>query len=233
MNAAQPETRLFSDAVEAMRAKIARFGALLYQRQLTDAAGGNLSARVEDLLVMSPRYAGSKHQWALRPEQVLVVTLDGRVLAGGGDISREAKVHLKLHQEFREHGTGVIHAHARNVLVFAALGVPMPPVLEATRKFGEVPVIEFAPSHTADLAERVAAAIGAQTEKIAKQAAGVIAPWHGVFVMGKNIDHAFDAVERLDVNAYCILMGELLKKSDLLNGERARLEAACRLYEHD
>ena len=218
-------------AVRAMRAKIARFGHALYERRLTDAAGVNLSSRVGDFVVMSPRYAGSKRQWQLAIDDTLVCDLQGNILAGNGEISRESKVHFKLYREYGEYGTGVIHAHARNLLVFAALARPMPPVLEATRKFGVVPVVPFAPAHSAELAESVANSIGEQKEKIKKQAACVIAPYHGLFTMGKDIDAAFDAVERMDVNAYIILMGALLERSDGLSAARDEMERAIKAYE--
>jgi ribulose-5-phosphate 4-epimerase/fuculose-1-phosphate aldolase len=37
-----------------------------------------------------------------------------------------------------------------------------------------------------------------------------MAPWHGLFVVGKDLDAAFDLTERIDTNAYCILMSRLL-----------------------
>jgi L-fuculose-phosphate aldolase len=223
----QRRTEEQQTAIRAMRAKIARFGTMLYDRRLTDAAGGNISALVGDVVCFSPRYAGSLRQWQLQPDDVLVVDLDGNVLEGNGALSRESKVHLRLYREFGEHGTGVIHAHARNLLVFAAMARPLPPVLEATRKFGTIPVIDFAPAHSAKLAENVAGAIRGNEARIRKQAAGAIAPWHGLFVIGKDIDAAFDAVERIDNNAYIILMAEMLKQSDLLESERQAMEAAC------
>jgi ribulose-5-phosphate 4-epimerase/fuculose-1-phosphate aldolase len=218
-------------AIAAMRAKIARFGGMLYQRHLTDAAGGNLTARVGDVLCMSPRYAGSQYQWQLTADDVLVVDLDGNILVGGGSISRESKVHLRLHREFGEHGTGVIHAHARNVLVYAVMQKSIPPILEATRKFGEIPVTPFAPSHTPQLAEHIADAIRGNESRIRKQAAGAIAPWHGLFVMGKDIDAAFDAVERIDNSAYILMMSGLLGGKDGLAEQRAALEAAIAPFE--
>lgn len=214
-------------ALMDIRAKIARIGAYLFDRRLTDAAGGNISARVGEYVCFSPRYAGSQRQWQLKPDDVLVVDFDGNVLDGNGDLSRETKVHLKLHREFGEHGTGVIHAHARNILVFAAHSKPMPMVLEGTRKFGEIPVSRYAPAHSAELAEYVAAEIRGQEARIRKQAAAVIAPWHGLFCMGKDLDAAFDAVERIDNNAYVILMGQLLTMSDSLAAQREAMEAAC------
>lgn len=190
------------------REKIAYTGAMLFDRHLTDTAGGNISVRVDDLICMTPRYSGQKRRWQLNAEDVLVVDAEGNILEGEGQISRESKVHLKLHREFGTYGTAVIHAHPRNVMVFAMMAQPMPPVLEATLKFGEVPVVDFAPSHTEALAENISGAIHGNEARITKQAMGVIAPWHGLFVIGKDIDAAFDAVERMDTNAYCILMGQ-------------------------
>ena len=212
-------------AVRAMREKIARFGRTMYERHLTDTAGGNLSAHVGGVVVMSPRFAGSKLQWQLSAEDTLVCDLDGNVLAGRGQISRESKAHFKLYREYGDYGTGVIHAHARNALVFAAMHRPIPPVLEATRKFGTLSVVDY------ELANAVAEAIGAQKERIRKQAAGVIAPYHGLFVMGKDIDAAFDAVERIDTNAYIILMSGQLERGDEMSAARARMEGEIGRFE--
>ncbi len=219
-----------NETITAMRAKIARFGALLFERHLTDAGGGNISVRVGEYILLTPRYSGQKYQWRLQPEDVLVVDMNRHIVDGSGELSRETKVHFTLHQEFGAHGTAVIHAHARNILVFAAMNRPMPPVLEATQKFGTVPVVAYAPAHSADLATNVAGGIRGQESRISKQAAGVIAPWHGIFMIGKDLEATFDAVERLDTNAYCILMGQMLKMSDLLEDQRRDLEAASAKY---
>ncbi|MEP7291906.1 MAG: class II aldolase/adducin family protein [Chloroflexota bacterium] len=214
-------------AVEETRVKIARLSGMLFERHLTDAAGGNVSARVGNVVCVSPSYAGSRRQWQLQPEDVQIVDLDGNILEGEGRLTREANVHFRLHREFGEHGTGVIHAHSRNLLVFAAMQKPMPPVLEATLKFGEVPCIEYAPAHSEELAENVAAAIRGNEHRIRKQAAGVIAPWHGVFLIGKDIEAAFDAVERFDTNAYILLMAaQAFGVTDLMAQQRAALDTA-------
>jgi L-fuculose-phosphate aldolase len=208
--------------LQTTRAHIARTGALLFERHLTDAGGGNVSVRVGDKVCISPRYSGQKHRWQLQPEDVLIVDLDGNILDGAGQLSRESRAHLGLHKEFGEHGTAVIHAHARNILVFATAAKPMPAVMEATLKFGEIKVVGYAPSHTADLAQNVVEGIRGQEARIQKHAAAVIAPWHGLFLMGKDLDAAFDAVERLDTNAYCILMGQHIGLTD---AHRQQLEA--------
>ncbi len=203
-----------SSAVAEMRAKIAELGALMFDRRLTDMAGGNISARVGDVICITPRYAGSKFRWRLRPEQVLVVDLHGKQLDGEGEASREAKVHVRLLNEFPD-GGAVVHGHARNALVFCAAAQPIPPVLEDTLKFGEIKVAEFAPAHSPQLAENILAVLRGQESRIRTQAAAVVAPWHGLFVLGKDLDAAVDALERIDTNARCILLGRLLTNGNI------------------
>lgn len=217
-----------NSTISDIRAQIAETAALLFSRQLLDTAGGNLSVRSGDVVCITPRYSGLRHHWKLEPNDVMVVSLDGQILEGKGELSRESKVHLKLQREFSEYGNAVIHAHSRNLLVFASLSKPIPPVLEATRKFGTIPVAQFAPSHTSDLAENITGSIRGQESRIAKQAAAVLAPYHGIFVMGKDLDNAADAVERIDVNAYCILMGQGINNGD---SQRADVEAVIGQYE--
>jgi len=212
------------------RAHIVRIGALMFEKRLTDSGGGNISVRVGDVVCFSPRYSGSHYLWNITPEQVVLVDLKGNKLEGNEEISREALVHLKLHNEFGEHGTAVIHGHSREILVFAALNRNMPPVLEQTRKFGDVPVVAYAPAHSADLAENVAASMRGKEAMIRKQAAGAIAAWHGVFVMGKDLNAAFDAVERMDTNAHILMMAQLFGVPNLMAEQRAELETAIQAY---
>jgi L-fuculose-phosphate aldolase len=184
----------------------------MYERFLTDAAGGNISARIGDRIVMSPRYAGSKWHWQLRPEQYLILDLDGHKLEGDGDVSREYRVHKTLLNEFYPDGAAVVHGHARNVLVFCAAQKPIPPVLYQTDKFGVIGHVPDAPAHSQDLADNIAAAIRPQADRVRKGAAAVMAPRHGLFVLGKDLESAYDSADRIENNAYCVLMSKLLEE---------------------
>ncbi|HEX9333993.1 MAG TPA: ribose 5-phosphate isomerase B [Anaerolineales bacterium] len=213
------------------RIKIAETGKMVFERHLTDSAGGNISVRVGDSVCITPRYSGSKRHWHLQPNQVLVSDLLGNKLEGDGEISREAKVHYRLYQEFPD-ATAVLHSHARNMMVFAASGQPIEPVLEATLKFDTIPVTKFAPAHSEKLADAITDAIRGKDEAIRKYATAVIAPWHGLFVVGKDLDAAFDLTERIDTNAYCILMSRLLPEGGPMDPEsmRMRLSEAIKSF---
>lgn len=214
----------------ATREHIAQIGLLLFERQLTDAAGGNISVRVGDRLCMTPRYAGTNWHWRLAPEQILILDLAGSKLEGEGEVSRETKVHVALHQQFQDYGDSVLHCHARNIMPFAAMSQPIRPILEANQPLGEIPVASYAPSHTDGLANYICDAMSPQAHLIHDFAAGVLAPWHGLFVMGKDLNSAFDAAERWDTNAYCLLMARLLGSEDAIRHQQHTLREAYRTY---
>ena len=221
------------DLISQARRKVAETGKMVFERHLTDAAGGNISVRVGDLIYITPRYSGSKRHWQLAPNQVLVTELSGNKLDGEGDVSRESKVHYRLYQEFPE-AMAVLHSHARNVMPFVAAGQPIEPVLEATLKFGIIPVTGYAPAHSENLADEIVGLMRGKEEAIRKYATAVIAPWHGLFVVGKDLEAAFDLTERIDTNAYCILMSRLIAESGPVNAQsiRMRLTEAIQLF-HD
>jgi ribose 5-phosphate isomerase B len=220
------------DLLSQTRAKIAETGRMVFERHLTDAAGGNISVRVDDSTVcITPRYSGSRRHWQLQQNQVLVSDMLGNKLEGDGDVSRESKVHYRIYQEFPDAGA-VLHSHARNVMVFVASGQPIEPVLEATLKFDTIPVTRFAPAHSEKLADAIVEGLRGKDEYIRKYATAVMAPWHGLFVVGKDLDAAFDLTERIDTNAYCILMSRLLPEAGPMDPEsmRMRLSDAIRTF---
>jgi L-fuculose-phosphate aldolase len=201
-----------NSALNEARKLVAQAGSIMLERNLTDLAGGNISVRVDDRIVMSPSYAGTRKFWHLQPEDVLVLDLQGNLMEGAGKVSREAPTHIKLLNSFYPQGKAVIHAHARNIMVFCAAVQPIPPVLEYTYKFGEIKHAEYARGgvHNEKLAENVYNALKGQEERMSNQAAAVMVPWHGLFAIGKDLYSTLDAVERIEVNAYSILMGKML-----------------------
>ncbi len=212
------------------REQIVEAGAILFQRNLTDLGGGNISVRVGDVILMTPSYAGARHHWKLKPENILICSEAGEVLAGDGVISREAEAHLRLQNEFRDYGSAMVHCHARNVMVFAALAKSMPMVLEATLKFGDAPITEYAPSHNSNLSEYVYQAMKGRESMMQKHAACVIMPWHGLFCFGKDLDLVLDAAERMDTNAYCLLMAGAAGMSAEMESARQNLVTSISKY---
>jgi L-fuculose-phosphate aldolase len=192
------------------RQAIVEIGRLLYERQLTNSAGGNVSLRMGERVFISPRYAGSRFRWRLRPEQIVMVHLHAADALNTPGFSREGRAHLGLYRAFPTAG-GIIHAHPRYVTVFASAGKPIPPVLEYTQKFGAIEPIPFAPAHSQELADNIVEAILAKRAEFERHGLAVLMPTHGMIALGRDLDDAFDVVERADFNAMSALLGRLIE----------------------
>jgi L-fuculose-phosphate aldolase len=189
--------------------QLALVGKRMFERRLTDMAGGNISARDGDSIYISPRYSGATYHWQLDPEQFIHCATDSDDVLANPLFSREGKAHLAIYRDFPE-VQAVIHAHAFNIQPFAVAGRPIPPVMEATDKFGTIPVIEQAPAHSMDLAKSVADGFIGQEDRIRTMAAAVLLPRHGIFVAGKELFATLDALERIDTNCWCIMAQRLI-----------------------
>jgi L-fuculose-phosphate aldolase len=183
---------------------------LLYARFLTNSAGGNISCRVGDHIYITPRGLGSRHRWRLSEDMVVVTDIDRNPVVGDpAMISREGQMHYACYRHFPEiHG--VVHAHARELSVFAAQGVPLTPTLEYTRKFGVVDVVPALPAHTAEVADAVVQKLEPRRETLSRNGLGLILAGHGAVTVGRDLADAFDVMDRLEWSAHILLMQRLL-----------------------
>jgi len=172
----------------------------IYSRQLSDSAGGNLSVRMGERIYLTPRYMGSRYRWEITPALISVLDLEGRVLEGPEMLSRESRMHLALYRAMPRVGA-VIHAHPRYIMAFACAQKPLEPATEYTRKFGTIGLIPETPAHSPELAQRVVEALLPQEEELVRHALAVMLPYHGIVVAGRDLDDAYDTLERLSVSA--------------------------------
>lgn len=192
------------------REAMVELGRLIYQRQLSDSAGGNVSVRTGGKIYITPAFMGSRYRWSITPD--MISTLDAEthaLLEGPGNISRESKAHLALYRAFPDAGA-VIHAHPCHIQVFASANRALPPATEYTDKFGVIPCVSPAKAHSQDLADAVAEAMLAQREGFRSHGLAVLLPRHGIIVMGHDLDEAYDVLERMEVNARVTLLSALL-----------------------
>ncbi len=179
---------------------------LLYERSLTNSAGGNISCRVGDRIYITPRGLGSRHRWQLREEMVLVFDSGLNPLEGDPrQVSRESRLHFACYRHFPE-VNGVIHAHPRYLSVFAVAGKPVVPTTEYTEKFGVVEVVPPLPSHSQELADAVIEKLTPRRATLKENGLGLILARHGVVTVGRDLADAYDTLERLEWNAHTLLL---------------------------
>jgi len=184
---------------------------LLFARRLNDATGGNISLRQGDHIFMSPAHAGSRQQWQIELADVVVLDLEGNVLEGPSRRSREAQVHLALYHSFVRQGA-IIHAHPEYIMVFVAAGQAIPAALEHTQKFGTIGLARPARAHSSELAQNVVEALEPQKQAFEKHGIATLMPQHGIVVVGRDLDDAFDTLERIEANARTLLLSALLPR---------------------
>jgi L-fuculose-phosphate aldolase len=227
-----------NDALLRTREAIADCGRILYDRRLTDGAGGNISARVgavgawggqaaeatsgrqQGRWCMSPRYAAHRWHWRLLPAQVLVLDDQAEQLLGEGLPSRDVAVHAAIYRALPMAGA-VIHAHAPWCQVFAAAGATIPVVLQAAEVLGEVPVLPGV-----DEPAEVAECLSARATQVAAFAGAALVHRHGLVIAARDLSHALDAVERCEGNARAALFAPQLTSAGGFSFLNARSRSA-------
>jgi len=68
-----------------------------------------------------------------------------------------------------------------------------------------------AKAHSGELAQSVVEALEEQKEQLQHHAIATLIPQHGIVVVGRNLDDAFESLDRIETNAQAILLGALLR----------------------
>jgi L-fuculose-phosphate aldolase len=192
------------------RMKLARFMTQLFNRRLTNAAGGNAAVRLSDnLIIVTPSMMSEQKHCAISPEEILLCDYDLNILDGEGILSRECRMHALLLKNIDEIGA-VIHAHPEYTMVFVSANKPIPSVTEATLKMGDCLLIDQAKAYSEDLAENVYDFFKDKREILKKSGLCGLLPYHGTVAVGKNLEQAFSVVERIECDARCNIFGKLI-----------------------
>jgi L-fuculose-phosphate aldolase len=181
--------------------KIAR---AMWDRKLTNAAGGNFAVRVADnRILISPSMMSELGMCDLDAEEFLLIDYEGNILEGKGRLSRETQMHILLLSRFH-YIRCTIHAHPQFSMVFASQSKPIKTVTEATMKRGEYfGVVDQAKAYSRELAESVYKYFDERRELAEKIGIGCIMPLHGVVVSGDSLMSAFSCLERMETDAIC------------------------------
>ncbi len=139
---------------EEMKKQVLDIAKIVWERRLSDVAGGNISIKNGDVVCITPKLMGYRLRWQIGEEDLSIVKLDGTVLEGPKEITREGVMHLGLYQAFDD-ANAIIHAHPYWTNVFVAKSRPIVPILQATEKFGTIDCIEETKGYSPELAERV------------------------------------------------------------------------------
>jgi Ribulose-5-phosphate 4-epimerase and related epimerases and aldolases len=177
----------------------------MWERRLTNAAGGNFAVRVaENRILVTPSMMSEHKHCRLEPKDILLIDYDENIYEGEGKLSRETDMHILLLSKFKNIGA-TIHAHPFYCMPFVAFAQPIPNVTEATMGRGYVGCIEWTKAFTRELAENVYKYFDDRRELAEVKPLGMILPKHGVVVSGPTLYGAYSMLERIECDAFCNL----------------------------
>lgn len=173
------------------RQLVVEYGKKLIHSNLTKGTGGNLSIfnREKGLMCISP--SGIDY-FKIRPEDVVVLDLDGNRVDGGKEPSSEFEMH-RIFYANRNDINAIIHTHTMYSTTIACLNWSLPPVHYMLALAGkDVRCAEYATYGTKQLAENAFIAMEDRN--------AVLLANHGLLVGAKDIANAFNTTEEVE---YC------------------------------
>jgi len=166
--------------LEAEREGVAAAARRLADAGLVIGTAGNISARAEELVAVSPTGAALQH---LGVSDIAVVDLDGTHVDGPRPATSELELHLGI---YRRYGAGaVVHTHAPMATALACVLDELPVIHYQMLLLGGS--VRVAPYETFGSTELAEATLDALQDRTAALMAN-----HGAIVHGANLDGAMD-----------------------------------------
>ena len=197
--------------LEKLKEELVALHLELPKNNLVAWTSGNVSARDAEtgLVVIKP--SGIRYE-ELRPENMVVLGLDGKIIEGNLKPSSDVYSHLYIYKHRPDVG-GVVHTHSRYATAFAAVGKEIPCVLTAMGdEFGgPIPCGGFALVGDEAIGRVVVEAIGKSPAVLLKN--------HGVFTIGKNATAAVKAAVMTEDAAATVWMALQIGTPDVIPQE--------------
>ena len=185
---------------------------------------GNVSARTpEGNVLITP----SGLDYAVtEPEDIVVVSLNGKRLEGAFEPSVETPMHTGIYRS-RPETSGIVHTHARYSTTLACLNWEIPPVhymLASLSEEGRVPVARYATYGTEELARSAARALG-------RAHRACLLRNHGTISVGATVSEAYSRTELLEQMAEIYYRARAAGEPVVLSADE-RTEVAAKIHDY-
>lgn len=191
-----------SDEVQRVGQEIIDIGNLLWHRDMVASNDGNISARLSNGDILCTPTGVSKRGMSLA--DLVMVDLDGKIIAGDKRPSSEIKMHLRVY-ELAPSVHGVVHAHPTFATVYAVKGEapPVDLVAETIVLMPSIPIAPFAVPSTEAVPDSIT--------DIVPRGSVCLLEHHGALSWGGSVTEAYYQMERLEhvskLGFYCQLAG--------------------------
>ena len=202
-------------AIDELRASVCAANLRLPAEGLVTLTWGNVSGRSSDGKLVAIKPSGVPYA-EMRPEHMVVLTLDGEIVAGDLRPSTDTPTHLALYRAFPDAG-GIAHAHSPHATAFAQARRPLPCLgtTHADHFAGPVPLTR--PLTEAEVSSDYEANTGAvivrhfeDNEIASVSTPGVLVAGHAPFVWGPTPSKAVDNAVALEAVAHMAILSTAL-----------------------
>lgn len=178
--------------------ELIKFSHLAYRRGFVEAAGGNISAKLEDEQVLiSPSGVSLRD---VSRKNLMIVDRGGEKIKGPESLkpSKEVGMHLAVYR-LRPEIRAILHSHPPFSTSFAVKQISIKMVTSSSRlKLKDVPLISFAPPGSKELTNATEQALKNSDSGINS----LLLAKHGLIAFGKNLAQAFDTTDLVERTAY-------------------------------
>jgi L-fuculose-phosphate aldolase len=190
------------------REEIVQFGKMLHERGYVAATDGNLSVRLNRNTVLCTPTCMSKGM--MSPEDLVIVDMNGRKVAGERACSSEVAMHLLIYR-LRPDVNGIVHAHPTTATGYAAAGMQMNEALisEVVLSLGTIPLARYGTPGTPELTDAL--------EPLIPDHDAIIMANHGVVTYGDTLLRAYMNMETVEHFAKISLVSHLLGRQHPLD----------------
>ena len=193
--------------MQVEREAVVEYGRNLLASSLTTGTGGNVSVlnKESGVIAISP---SAMDYTTIKPEDVVLVSLDGQVVDGSRKPSTETPLHL-AHYRIRPDIGAVVHTHPPYATTVGCLHWEIPAMHYLVGFSGKkVPLAKYATYGTEELARLTAEAIGPHN--------AVLMANHGLLTVGKDLASAFTVSEIVELMARVYLQAKQAGEPQLL-----------------
>ena len=203
----------------ALRQDLVRFGKMLHSQGFVAATDGNLSVRLDDQRILITPTCVSKGM--MRPQDMVIVGLDGRKLNGSSNPSSEIAMHLTIYRMRPDVGA-VVHAHPCTATGFASAGMALdePLCSEVVITLGSVPLAPYATTGSMELSDSLRPYIPYHD--------AILMANHGVVTYGDDLCRAYMRMEAVEHYARIVLTARLLGSAQSIDSRELEKLVAVR-----
>jgi ribulose-5-phosphate 4-epimerase/fuculose-1-phosphate aldolase len=182
-----------------LRETMVRLSRSLFERGYSHGSAGNISARLDDGVLVSPT---NSSMGRLEAERLSKLSLDGAHLSGDKP-SKEARLYLGI-LRVRPDAGAVVHLHSIHATILSCLADTdpadaLPPITPyLVMRVGRVPMVPYHAPGSQELADAV-------TEQ-AREHRAVLMANHGFAVVGRDFEDAVMNAEEFEENARLLVM---------------------------